>query len=175
MTLILKQLLAFIKLLHSENGTNQIAWGLTLGVFLGFSPFFSLQTILVLMILFFFRVQFGAAFLSAFVFKFVAFLIDPLADKLGQWALQLEGLRPFWTKLYNIPVVPYSRFNNSIVMGSFLVALFLSPVFYFSFLVLIKKYRTVVGAKLEASKAWKAIKASKFYLWYLKYEDLAGH
>lgn len=175
MTILLKQLLNLIKMLHSENGTTQIAWGLTLGAFLGFSPFFSLQTLLVLFILFFFRVQFGAAFLSAFVFKFVAFLIDPLANSLGQWALEEPSLRPLWTKLYNIPIIPYTRFNNSIVMGSFLVALILSPFLYFMFIFLVKKYRTTVAARFEHSKAFKAIKGSKFYLWYTKYNDLYGN
>lgn len=175
MTLLIKQLFSFIQLLHSENGTKQIAWGFTLGAFLGFSPFFSLQTFLVLFILFIFRVQFGAAFLSAFVFKLVAFLIDPAADYLGQIVLQNDSLRPLWTKLYNLPVLPYTRFNNSIVMGSFLVALILSPILYFSFTKLVEKYRTTVVARLEATKLWKAIKATKFYLWYVKYQDLAGH
>lgn len=175
MTILLKQLLNLIKMLHSENGTTQIAWGLTLGVFLGFSPFFSLQTFLILTILFFFRVQFGAAFLSAFVFKFVGFLIDPLANSLGQWALEEQSLRPLWTQLYNIPLIPYTRFNNSIVMGSFLVALIFSPVFYFAFVIAVKKYRTTVVARFEQSKAYKALKASKFYLWYTKYNDLYGN
>jgi uncharacterized protein (TIGR03546 family) len=175
MTILLKQLLNLIKMLHSENGTAQIAWGLTLGAFLGFSPFFSLQTFLILTILFFFRVQFGAAFLSAFVFKFVAFLIDPLADSFGQWALELPSLRPFWTTLYNVPLLPYTRFNNSIVMGSFLVALILSPFLYFSFAYAVKKYRTSVVVRFEKSKAFKTIKASKFYLWYTKYNDLYGN
>ncbi|AZZ37523.1 DUF2062 domain-containing protein [Bdellovibrio sp. qaytius] len=174
MTILFKQLLNLIKLLHSENGTTQIAWGLTLGAFLGFSPFFSLQTILVLFILFFFRVQFGAAFLSAFVFKLVAFLIDPLADSLGQWALEEPSLRPLWTKLYNIPIIPYTRFNNSIVMGSFLVALILSPFLYFMFIFMIKKYRTTVAVRFENSKVYKAIKGSKYYDWYAKYNDLYG-
>lgn len=175
MTILLKQLLNLIKMLHSENGTAQIAWGLTLGAFLGFSPFFSLQTFLIFTILFFFRVQFGAAFLSAFVFKFIAFLIDPLANSLGQWALEEPSLRPLWTKLYNVPLLPYTRFNNSIVMGSFLVALILSPFLYFFFAYAVKKYRTSVVAKFEKSKTFKAIKASKFYLWYTKYNDLYGH
>lgn len=174
MTILLKQFLNLIQLLHSENGTQQIAWGLTLGVFLGFSPFFSLQTFLILLILFFFRVQFGAAFLSAFVFKFAAFLIDPLADLFGRWILELPALRPMWTTLYNIPILPYTRFNNSIVMGSFLVALVFSPILFFVFTALVKKYRTSIVERFEASKAYKALKASKFYLWYAKYQDLSG-
>ncbi|MFN3455099.1 MAG: TIGR03546 family protein [Pseudobdellovibrio sp.] len=172
MTLLLKQLVNFIQLLHSENGTKQVALGLTLGVFLGFSPFFSLQTFLVLLILLIFRIQIGSAFISAFAFKFIAFLIDPVADSLGQWALENESFRPLWTQLYNMPIIPYTLFNNSIVMGSFLFALILSPILYFTFIVLIEKYRTRIVAKFESSKMWKGVKATKLYFLYKKYRDL---
>ncbi len=174
MTLIIKQFINFVKLLHSENGTKQIAWGLTLGVILGFSPFFSLQTFFVFLILFAFRVQIGAAFLSAFVFKFIAYLIDPAANLLGKWALEDQTLRPIWTMLYNMPIIPYTRFNNSIIIGSFLFAVLLSPFFYFGFIKLIQKYRTTIVQKFESSKAWKAFKSTRFYIWYSKYQDLYG-
>lgn len=174
MTLLIKQLINFIRMLHSEDGTKQLAWGLTLGLFLGFSPFLSLQTFFVLLIVFLFRVQFGAAALSAFFFKIVAFLIDPLADLLGRSVLESESLRPTWTTMYNVPILPYTRFNNSIIMGSFLVALILSPFFYFGFKILIEKYRTHVVHAFEQSKAWKAFKATKFHDWYQKYDNLYG-
>lgn len=174
MTLLIKQIINLIRLLHSENGIYQITWGLTLGAFLGFSPFFSLQTFLILVILLIFRVQFGAAFLSAFFFKLVAFLIDPLADVLGRWALENDTFRPLWTHLYNMPVIPYTRFNNSIVMGSFLVALLLSPILFFTFKYLIQKYRTHIAQALEKTKFWKAFKATKIYGLYAKYDDLYG-
>lgn len=174
MTLLIKQLINFIRMLHSEGGTQQLAWGLTLGAFLGFSPFFSLQTFLVLLIVFIFRVQFGAATLSAFFFKIVAYLIDPVADLLGRSVLESSSLRSFWTTLYNLPILPYTRFNNSIVMGSFIFALILSPILYFGFKLLIVKYRAHVVHTFEQSKAWKAFKATKFYDWYSKYDDLYG-
>lgn len=174
MSLIIKQLINFIRLLHSENGIYQITWGLTLGAFLGFSPFFSIQTFLILIVLLVFRVQFGAAFLSAFFFKLIAYLVDPAANSLGQWALENSSLRPLWTNLYNMPIIPYTRFNNSIVMGSFIVALILSPIVFFVFKTLIQKYRTHVVATFERSKAWKAFKATKLYDLYAKYDDLYG-
>jgi uncharacterized protein (TIGR03546 family) len=74
MTLILKQLFAFFKLLNSDTGHNQLSAGLACGIILGFSPFISLQTLFVLMLIFFFRIQMGAAFLAAFFFKFVSCL-----------------------------------------------------------------------------------------------------
>jgi uncharacterized protein (TIGR03546 family) len=174
MTLLIKQLINFIRLLHSEGGTQQIAWGLTLGAFLGFSPFFSLQTFLILLILLVFKVQFGAAFLSAFFFKLIAFIIDPAADVLGRLVLESGSMRSVWVTLYNLPVVPYTRFNNSIVMGSFVFALIISPILFFGFKILIQKYRTHIVHTFEKSKAWKAFKATKIYEWYSKYEDLYG-
>ncbi len=174
MTLIIKQILNLIRLLHSENGPNQIAIGLTLGTFLGFSPFFSLQTFLILLFILIFRVQFGIAMLSAFFFKFIAFLIDPMADVLGRWTLELPSLRNLWTTLYNMPLVPYTRFNNSIVMGSFVVALILAPIMFIIFKFVVVKYRLTIGQAFEQTKAWKAFKASKFYDYYAKYNDLYG-
>ena len=84
----MKQIINLIRLLHSDTGQNQIATGLAFGVFLGFAPFISIQTLLVLFIVFIFRVQLGAAFLSAFFFKLIAFLMDPVADVLGKLALE---------------------------------------------------------------------------------------
>ena len=125
MGLLIKQIISLIKLLHSDTGQNQIASGLAFGVFLGFAPFLSLQTFLVLFIVFIFRVQLGAAFLSAFFFKFVAFLLDPVADILGRSVLESSGLRGLWSSMYNVPLLPMTRFNNSIIMGSFLISLVL--------------------------------------------------
>lgn len=175
MTLLIKQLLQMIKLLHSENGTHQLAIGLTLGTFLGFSPFLSLQTILIFFVILVFNVQVGAAFLSAFFFKFVAFLIDPAADWLGKKTLENQTLVPLWTDLFNMPIIPYTRFNNSIVMGSFVFALIISPIIYFVFYNLVKQYRAKIVEKFEKSKLWKAFKASKVYEWYVKYDNLYGN
>lgn len=174
MSLLIKQLFNLIRLLHSDTGQNQIATGLAFGVFLGFAPFVSIQTLLVLFIVFIFRVQLGAAFLSAFFFKFIAFILDPIADSLGRWALENPSLRDFWSTMYNTPFLPMTRFNNSIIMGSFIISLFLCPILFFIFKKLIIQYREKVVSKVEGTKAWKAFKATKFYLWYAKYNDLYG-
>lgn len=174
MTLLIKQIISLIQLLHSENGENQIAWGLALGVFLGFAPFLSIQTFLVLIIVFIFRVQFGAAALSAFFFKFIAFLMDPLADTIGRAALENESLRPLWTKMYNLPILPMTRFNNSINMGSFIISLMLCPILFLLFKKMIVQYRLQILEKMEQTLLWKSFKASKLHNWYAKYNDLYG-
>ena len=174
MTILLRQLFSFVQLLHSDTGQNQIASGLAFGIFLGFAPFLSIQTLLVFFIVFIFRVQLGAAFLSAFFFKFVAFLMDPVADPIGRYILEQESLRPLWVKMYNVPLLPMTRFNNSIVMGSFLISLVLCPVLFFVFRSFIYKYQAHLVTKVESTKIWKALKATKFYDWYQKYNSLYG-
>lgn len=174
MTLLLKQIFAFFQLLNSETGTNQLASGLACGLILGFSPFLSIQTLLILCLIFFFRIQMGAAFLSAFFFKFVAFLFDPVADSLGRAVLEAEGLRPLFTQMYNMPLVPMTRFNNSIVMGSMVVGLILVIPAFFLFRIMIVKYRATVVARFKGTKIWKSFAATKVYAWYTKYQDLYG-
>lgn len=172
MTLLLKQIFAFFKLLNSDTGTNQIASGLALGIMLGFAPFISIQTFLILFLVFIFRIQLGAVFLSAFFFKFVAFLIDPIADALGRATLENASLNSLFTTMYNMPIVPMTRFNNSIVMGSLIFSLILAPFAFFAFKFVIVKYRETIVARFKQTKFWKAFAATKFYAWYCKYDDL---
>ncbi|HWU43133.1 MAG TPA: TIGR03546 family protein [Bdellovibrio sp.] len=174
MSLLLKQIFNFLKLLNSDTETSPLAYGLSLGLVLGFAPFLSLQTLLVLLIIFVFRVQIGAAFLSAFFFKFVAFAFDYPAHLLGKTVLEAETLRPLFVSMYNMPFVPMIRFNNSIVMGSLIVSLILFPVAFFGFKTLILGYRATVVARFKNTKFWRAFTATKFYNWYCKYDELYG-
>lgn len=174
MTLLLKQIFNFFKLLNSDTGTNQLAAGLACGIILGFSPILSLQSLIVLIIIFFFRIQIGAAFLSAFFFKFIAFLVDPASDVLGRWFLELPALRPAFIELYNMPIVPFTRFNNSIIMGSAIVAAILVIPAYFAFKRGIIQYRATVVARYQQTKIWKFWSATSVYKWYTKYQDLYG-
>ncbi len=174
MTLILKQIFAFFKLLNSDKGESQIAAGIACGFIMGLAPAFSLQTLLVIIILFFFSVQIGAAFLAAFFFKFIAYLFDPLFHQIGSFILEIETLRPLYVILYNLPIVPFTKFYNSVVMGAGFVSIVLSPFVYIVARKLIVKYRVTVMAKLQQTKLWKLVKATAFYKWYVKYDQLYG-
>ena len=174
MSLLLKQLFNFFKLLNSDTGTNQLAWGLALGLIMGFAPFLSIQTFAVLFVIFFFRVQIGAAFISAFFFKFIAFLFDQPAHHFGKMILESDSLKPLFVSMYNMPLVPMTRFNNSIVMGSMIVSLVLLPFVFFGFRMGIIKYRATVVARFKNTKIWKGFVATRFYNWYCKYDELYG-
>jgi uncharacterized protein (TIGR03546 family) len=171
MSLLLKQIFSFIQLLNSETGTHQIAWGIAFGFILGMSPVFSLQTVLVIIFLFFFRIQIGAALVSGFFFKFIAYLLDPIFHQAGVYILEISSLRPLFTQLYNMPIVPYTRFNNSIVMGSGATSILLLPFIYFLSVAFVKKYRVVVVARFKETKLWHAIRATSLYKWYHSYQQ----
>lgn len=171
MGLILKQLFAFIKLLNSETGNISIAAGMTCGFILGMTPALSLQSLLVFLILFFFRIQIGAALVSAFFFKFIAFLLDPVFHSIGSKFLEIDGLQGVFTALYNMPIIPFTRFNNSVVMGSAVVTFILSPFVFILSQIFVNKYRELVVARFKETKVWKAVQATKFYQWYYKYEQ----
>lgn len=171
MGLILKQLFAFIKLLNSDTGNISLAMGMTCGFILGMTPVLSLHSLLIFLILFFFRIQIGAALITAFFFKFVAFLLDPAFHAVGSKVLEIESLQAIYTTLYNLPIIPFTRFNNSIVMGSAVITIALSPLIFLISQFLIVKYRVTVLARFKQTKFWKAIEATKFYQWYYKYDQ----
>lgn len=174
MVVILKQIFAFLKVLNSDTGENQIAAGVACGLILGFAPVFSLQTLLMIIVLFFFRIQLGAAFSSSFFFALMAWMLDSLFDQVGGVILELDSLKSLFTTMYNMPIVPFTKFYNSIVMGAGVVSIALAPIIFFVSKKLIVKYRVSVLTKFENTKFWKAVKATKFYKWYAKYDELYG-
>lgn len=174
MTLLFKQLFAFIKLLNSETGTNQIATGIACGFILGMTPAFSLQSILVFLLIFFFRIQIGAALITAFFFKFIAYLLDPVFHEVGTMVLENQSLAPLFTALYNMPIVPLTRFNNTIVMGSGVFTVLLFPVVYISAKITVQKYRAHIVERFKATRFWRAVKATSLYQWYYKYDQFYG-
>jgi uncharacterized protein (TIGR03546 family) len=172
MTLLLKQLFGLIKLLNSDTGTNQIAAGVAAGFILGMTPSFSLQTVLIILLILMFRIQIGAVFISAFFCAFFAYLLDPVFVSVGSQILEMESFKELYITLYNMPIVPFTRFNNSLVMGSGVVAFALSPLMFILAKLLIKKYREKVVERLSQTKLWKAVKATSLFQWYYKYDKL---
>ncbi len=174
MTLLLKQIFGLLKLLNSETGTNQIAWGIAAGFVLGMSPVFSLQTLLIFILILIFRIQAGAAFLAAFFFKFAAYLLDPMFAMVGAFVLEQSALQGLFTWIYNAPILPLTRFNNSVVMGSGVTAILMMPVVFYGSKYLVIKYRKTVVDRFKESKFWKAVQATAFYKWYAAYEENFG-
>lgn len=165
----------FLKILKEGQTPNQIAFGFALGSIVGLSPVFTLQGILIWLLIFILNVNMGAAFLSFTIFSLFAFIFDPIFHSFGYYILNdLTSLNSFWTNMYNAPVAPLTRFYNTVVMGSFVSAIILFiPVWYLMKRFVIE-YRKHIYKKVEKWKIYQVINQSKFYRIYTKIRDFGG-
>jgi len=174
MTILLKQLLSLINLLNSDTGSNQIAAGIACGLILGFAPLISLQVLLVFICIFMFRIQIGAALVSAVFFAFIAWLFDPVFSSVGSTILEVESMRPVFSAMYNMPLIPLTSFNNSITMGAGVMSLALAPFIFFASKRLIMTYREQVVQRFKNSRWWKMWTGTVFFKMYSTYEKFQG-
>ena len=171
----LKLIRDFIKILREGQTPAQVAGGFALGSILGLSPNLTLQGIVVWFIILILDVNLSAALVALTVFSLFAFLLDPAFHWVGYQILtNIDALRSFWTTLYNAPIAPLTRFNNTVVMGSFISALILFLPVYIGMKKFVIAYRARVGSKVEKWKIYQVIKRSTLVQWYEKLRDLGG-
>src|SRR3954464_9877329 len=131
MLALLKLIQSIIKTLHSAGTPGQVAAGMALGSALGLTPLMNLHNLAIFSILVLLNVSFGGGMLGWMLFVPLGFLLDPLFDKVGLSLLTASSLRPLWTEWTNTPLLPYTDFNNTIVLGSFVSWLVLAiPIFF---------------------------------------------
>ena len=165
--LLLRLLQRLIATLNSEGTPAQVASGIALGSLLGLTPLFNLHNLLVLGVIFLFNVSFPAAMLGWVFFAPVGFLLDPVFHRIGEALLGGAGvLRPVWTALYNLPVIPLFNYNNTVVLGSLVGWLLLVVPIYMLAKRGLAAYRTRVLPRIQQSRFFKVMKASKLYSLY---------
>lgn len=165
----------FFKIMREGQTPSQIAGGFAIGSMLGLSPMLTLQGAVIWLILLVLDVNLSAALLSLSLFSLVAFLLDPLFHWLGYHLLvNADGLRGFWTWMYNAPIAPLTRFNNTVVMGSFAAALVLFIPVYAGMKRFVVAYRTHIHSRIEKWKIYQILNRSSLVKWYQKIRDLRG-
>lgn len=166
----IKLLAKFLSILNKEGSPRAVAAGMALGAIMGLTPFWSLHNLLVLIIVFMTRVNVGAAFFSLGFFSIIAYLIDPLSNRIGYFLLvQAEGLKSLWTALYNTPFVPWTNFNNTLTLGSLVLSLVLLWPLYLLLLRGVVHYRAKIMPKVMEWKIMKIFTASSLYQWYRRF------
>ncbi len=121
--LVLRPLRFLTRALVDQDSSRQLALGFALGMIVGFVPKGNLIAIVLMMAVCGSKVNLGTAMLGAFLFSWVGLLTDPIAHDIGLWLLTQDSLHGFWTALYNLPIVPWTHFYNTIVLGSLLLGL----------------------------------------------------
>lgn len=160
----LTQLKNLLKALNSAQTPAQLSLGFTLGVTLGLVPFNLLYWSLFGSLLFLLNVNRVLGFLGIFISGSLAFIIDIPAHQIGLTLLQrAEFLEGVWTSLYNLPLVPFLQFNNTVVLGSMILSYILFfPVYKLSYRAVIA-YRSTWREKLLASPIYKLLQASRLF------------
>jgi uncharacterized protein (TIGR03546 family) len=158
---MITQILKFLRVLASEDSPMQISMAIALAMVMGLTPLFSLHNLLVLIILLSFRINLGAFLLAWVFFSGLAYLLDPLFHSLGMTILQHAALQNMWTEMYNSAFWRLTSFNNTIVMGSFVIAMlaFIPMLLILNFLI--RRYRRHVLVFLKKSKLVTWMQSSK--------------
>ena len=164
MLTLLKLLQSLVKTLHSEGTPGQVAAGVALGAALGLTPLINVHNLLIVALICVLNMSLGGALLGWAVFAPIGFLLDPAFDGLGrQLLLETPALTPMWTTWFNTPVVPYTNFNNTIVLGSVVVWLAASLPIFLAARYGVTRYRATVGERVRRSRFYQAVTASKAY------------
>lgn len=164
MLALLKLLQSLVKTLHSEGTPHQIAMGVALGAALGLTPIANVHNAVVLVILILFNVSFGAGLLGWALFTPVGFLLDPVFERVGRALLiDTPALRPLWTTMDHTPLVPFTNFGNTVVLGSVVGWLVLFVPIYLLARLAVLRYRSTFGERIREWRIVQAITASKAY------------
>ncbi|MCL2069464.1 MAG: TIGR03546 family protein [Treponema sp.] len=159
---MIKYVAKFIVAINSNLGKAQIAAGFSWGLFLGLIPAGNLFWIAAFLLSFFFKHHHASKLLCMVILKALSALTAPLLDTVGWEVLHIEALQPLLTSLYNMPFVPFTKFNNTLVAGGIVSGIVLWLPVFFLMLLLVPLYRHTLAPKIRESKIVKAIKNVPF-------------
>lgn len=160
---MLRTLFKFFVLLNSETSPWQLAFGAALGMVLGLTPLWSLHNVLVLFLLLLLRVNISFALLSMALCAGLAYGFDNQFHALGWQVLNAPMLQDLFNACYNIPLLRWAQFNNTVVLGSLLVSVILFLPFAVLVRIGISAYRRHWQARFEQLKIVQLLKASRWY------------
>ena len=165
---MLTMIAKLLKILNSEADPFQISVALGLSMITGFLPLFTPLSLVVLLLVLVLRVNISSYILGSAFFAGVAWFLDPLFHRIGLFVLTAAPLEGLWTAFYNTVTGRLQRFNNSVVMGSFVF----SVVFFVPLVLLvntlIRRYRDHILVWVKKSRIMQVITASKLYSLYQK-------
>jgi uncharacterized protein (TIGR03546 family) len=152
MFLILRPLRLLLSAMIFETTPRQKSMGLAFGILIGLVPKGNLLAISLGFILAATRLNLAVAALGAMLAATIAVSCDSLFDQIGWYVLSQPSLAGTWTWLYDVPWVPWTDFDNSIVMGSFVTGLVLMLPVHFATRPLFQRYSGVLS--MYAKRSW---------------------
>lgn len=154
---MLKWIANFFKALNANQNPAEIAHAFALGVMLGLMPKNNALWYLILVFFMFVRINKPAYLLTLLVVSYFAWMLDPIFGTIGYAVLTLKPLEGLFGFLVDVPFVGFTKFNNTIVMGSFLFSLVLYIPLFFLGIFFVKFWRAKVAPSFIKSPFYKAV------------------
>ena len=154
-----KWIVKIIAALNNNSRPGEVGAGIAFGFLLALLQGSPVFRVAVLALTFFLKINMGAMLLFLLLFSIVTPLLAVPLDLLGGFILTLPAFRGFFTYLYNLPLAPYTRFNNTVVMGGLAAGIVLWPAVFIGGKALVKLYRARLRDRIAEHKAAK---------WFLK-------
>jgi uncharacterized protein (TIGR03546 family) len=155
--------------LHGGADPRHLAAGFALGAALGLIPKGNLFGVLFLLLFFALRLNKGMALMAAAFFTPIGYAVDAQAHRIGLALLKAPALGGLWTALYDMPIVPLTRFNNTVVLGNLVLGLALFAPLYFLALRFVAWYAANLAARVERLRLVQALKGMRWYQMYLEW------
>ncbi len=112
---------------------RQLAAGFALGMLIGLVPKGNLIAISLMTLFCALRINLAAGTASIALFTWAGMFLDPISHRVGQFLLAHPALEPYWASLYTVKLMPWTAYNNTVVLGSTAIGLvLLVPVYALS-------------------------------------------
>ncbi|MBN2754783.1 MAG: TIGR03546 family protein [Candidatus Goldbacteria bacterium] len=160
---MIRQITKLLSIVNSNKEPGEIALGVVFGMFAGFLLLAPFNAVIIFLLVLVLNVNTAAFFLFTGIFKLITFLIDPLGDIIGRAVLTVPFLEPVFSKMAEMPLVPFTKFNNTVIMGDFIIGLLLIVPVWMGTLKVIDFYRKHMQDKVKKFGIVKALKAGNFF------------
>ena len=90
--------------------------------------------------------------ISGTVVSLLGTFTDSITHRLGSYVLTFDLFEPTFAKVSSWPLMPWTRFENTVVMGSFILGLLLAYPVYRISLAILNRYRAVFKSYFNDSK-----------------------
>lgn len=150
-----QKIIKLFKALNSNSKASQIANSFCIGLLLGFLPKDNLLWYLLFVFFLFVRINKGCYGLLLIIGSLIAPALDTLFGKVGYAVLTFAPLENVYAKLLDIPFIGFTKFNNTIVMGSLVCSLIIYVPLFIGVMLFIGVWRKTLASKISQSRIAK--------------------
>ena len=138
--------------LNANRRAGEVAAAVAFGALLALIPSANLLWLLLLVLTFFLKVNHAMEMVSLALLTPLAPLLDPWLHQLGLAPLTAGPLQGVFTNLYSVPLLPFTRFNNTVVFGAFAAGVLLWVPLFLLMRFLVRLYRRSIHPRIAESK-----------------------